>query len=211
MFLIFSANRAGKYFGYARMTGEIPLNTDPNLLPMHNLSIQGQKPDSQPLREQQQQQPYYPAGVSKVYSTAANSTIPIPAGRIVDDSSRGILFWEVTEVAKQAHRRSRQRHDNNKTGINNEATKSTTTTNEANDDNDVDDDYSTLKNPSTQGNNWTIPFKIQWLSPPGKTVPFYKVRSMRNPYNKNQFLKIARDGTEIEPSVGRKLVDLFHT
>lgn len=122
-----------------------------------------------------QSMPPQPAGLSRIYPTAANQTIPIPAGRIVDDSSRGILFWEVSDLSQQPN--SHQRTDE------------------------------TLP----EGNNWTIPFKVQWLSPVNKTVPFYKVRSMRNPYNKNRFLKIARDGTEIEPTVGRKLVELFHS
>lgn len=33
----------------------------------------------------------------RVYLTAANPAIPIPAGRIVDDSTRGTLFWEISD------------------------------------------------------------------------------------------------------------------
>lgn len=52
------------------------------------------------------------------------------------------------------------------------------------------------------------PFRIQWLST--ERVPFHRTRGLRNPWNANREVKIARDGTEIEPSVGRKLIALFH-
>ena len=53
------------------------------------------------------------------------------------------------------------------------------------------------------------PFKIEWIST--EKVPFHLARGLRNPWNQNREVKIARDGTEIEPSVGRKLVNLFHS
>jgi YT521-B-like domain len=53
------------------------------------------------------------------------------------------------------------------------------------------------------------PFKIQWLST--EKLPFHQTRGLRNPWNQNRDVKIARDGTEIEPSVGRRLVNLFHS
>lgn len=53
------------------------------------------------------------------------------------------------------------------------------------------------------------PFKVEWLST--EKVPFNRARGLRNPWNQNREVKIARDGTEIEPSVGRRLVSLFHT
>jgi YT521-B-like domain len=53
------------------------------------------------------------------------------------------------------------------------------------------------------------PFKIEWLST--EKLPFHRARGLRNPWNHNREVKIARDGTEIEPTVGWKLVHLFHT
>lgn len=51
-------------------------------------------------------------------------------------------------------------------------------------------------------------FSIAWIST--ARLPFYKTRGLRNPWNSNREVKIARDGTELEPSVGRRLIQMFH-
>jgi YT521-B-like domain len=60
----------------------------------------------------------------------------------------------------------------------------------------------------TEQQTFGHPFKIEWVST--EKVPFHRARGLRNPWNHNREVKIARDGTEIEPSVGRRLVNLFH-
>jgi hypothetical protein len=55
---------------------------------------------------------------------------------------------------------------------------------------------------------WGKPFKLEWLST--NHLPFYRTRGLRNPWNSNREVKIARDGTELEPSVGRRLIGLFN-
>jgi len=52
------------------------------------------------------------------------------------------------------------------------------------------------------------PFGIQWLSQ--ARVPFSRTRGLRNPWNGNKEVKIARDGIELEHDVGKRLVSLFH-
>jgi hypothetical protein len=54
---------------------------------------------------------------------------------------------------------------------------------------------------------WGKPFKVEWLST--NRLPFYRTRGLRNAWNANREVKIARDGTELEPGVGRQLVDLI--
>lgn len=56
--------------------------------------------------------------------------------------------------------------------------------------------------------SWGKPFKIEWVST--NRLPFYRTRGLRNPWNANREVKIARDGTELEPSVGERLVAMFH-
>ena len=56
--------------------------------------------------------------------------------------------------------------------------------------------------------SWGKPFKIEWLSV--NRLPFYRTRGLRNPWNANREVKIARDGTELEPSVGERLIQMFH-
>ena len=51
------------------------------------------------------------------------------------------------------------------------------------------------------------PFKVEWMST--NRLPFYRTRGLRNAWNANREVKIARDGTELEPGVGRQLVDLI--
>ena len=55
---------------------------------------------------------------------------------------------------------------------------------------------------------WGKPFKIEWIST--NRLPFYRTRGLRNPWNANREVKIARDGTELEPGIGRRLTQLFH-
>ncbi|KAJ9631010.1 hypothetical protein H2203_001538 [Taxawa tesnikishii (nom. ined.)] len=59
-----------------------------------------------------------------------------------------------------------------------------------------------------QDQDWGRPFSIEWIST--NRLPFYRTRGLRNPWNANREVKIARDGTELEPSVGKRLVQMFH-
>lgn len=55
--------------------------------------------------------------------------------------------------------------------------------------------------------SWGKPFRVEWLST--TRLPFYRTRGLRNPWNANREVKIARDGTELEPSVGERLLQMF--
>ena len=61
---------------------------------------------------------------------------------------------------------------------------------------------------SSQSQDWGRPFQIKWVSL--NRVPFYRTRGLRNPWNANREVKIARDGTELEPNVGKRLLQMFH-
>jgi YT521-B-like domain len=52
------------------------------------------------------------------------------------------------------------------------------------------------------------PFRVAWIST--TRVLFSRTRGLRNIWNDNKYVKVARDGTELEPSVGRQLIELFH-
>ena len=75
---------------------------------------------------------------------------------------------------------------------------------------DEDDDESPVKDSSesSSGQNWGRQFAIEWMST--ARLPFYRTRGLRNPWNANREVKIARDGTELEPTVGRRLIQMFH-
>jgi hypothetical protein len=159
--LIFSANKSGEYFGYARMAS--PINED-----------------SASAFE------WVPSTTSAAREPDLPSTIPTPAtevapkGRIIDDSARGTIFWEADRLESPE-----------KSGEDSKSEKS------------ADEGEEMAGNQS-----FGKPFKIEWIST--ERLPFFRTRGLRNPWNANREVKIARDGTQIEPIVGRRLVQMFH-
>jgi len=154
------------------------------------------------------------SALSKVESGPRSILTPAtehaPAGKIIDDLARGTIFWEVdgdeelatspavdgVEAAFQVSdslaataQLAHQSSDSSRPSL------TITTTNESS-----GEQIELL--PSTAGS-----FKVEWLST--RRVPFYSTRGLRNPWNVNREVKIARDGTELEPSIGKKLVALF--
>ncbi|KAI0147886.1 hypothetical protein F4776DRAFT_673231 [Hypoxylon sp. NC0597] len=162
VYLVFSANKSGEYFGYARMTS--PINDDP----------------AAAIEFAPKAQATSNLDLPKAIPTEATDTCP--KGRIIDDSARGTIFWEV------------ERDDAD--GIV--------------DAEESDDSASAKSGQDGEGPNkaWGKPFKLEWLST--MRLPFYRTRGLRNPWNSNREVKIARDGTELEPSVGRRLIGLFN-
>ena len=112
----------------------------------------------------------------KAIPTPATATAPM--GRIIDDSARGTIFWEVTE--------------------------------EELGDGDIDEvDYKPEQTDEliTETKSWGKPFNVQWIST--TKVPFYRTRGLRNSWNGNREVKIARDGTEVEETLGKRLLQMF--
>jgi hypothetical protein len=52
---------------------------------------------------------------------------------------------------------------------------------------------------------WGRPFCIEWIRT--NTLPFFRTRHLRNPWNHGREVKVSRDGTELEPTVGQELLD----
>ncbi|KAI7178524.1 hypothetical protein KC316_g9298 [Hortaea werneckii] len=152
--LIFSANKSGEYFGYARMASK-PFD---KLVDLKTTS----------------------AGTEHVQDLGSPRSIPTPPtatapkGHIIDDSARGTIFWEAEHSGDEAKSVTKE---------------------------DGGDGQGPGQGQSRQ-------FRIEWRST--ARLPFYRTCGLRNPFNANREVKIARDGTEIEPSVGAKLVQMFH-
>lgn len=123
-----------------------------------------------------------PSDLPLTITTPATATAP--KGRIIDDSSRGTIFWEAESASSGQEEQNADDDAANASGEGYESASPST--------------------PQTFGK----PFKIKWMST--DRLPFYRTRGLRNPWNTNREVKIARDGTQIEPMVGRKLVDMFH-
>jgi hypothetical protein len=160
VYLIFSANKSGEYFGYARMVS--PINSDPAA------AIEF-APKAQAVED-----PDLPKAIQTAPSEWA------PKGRIIDDSARGTIFWEAEPDEADGTGESDENHSDNS-------------------DHEADD---------VNTKAWGKPFKVEWLST--NRLPFYRTRGLRNPWNSNREVKIARDGTELETSIGRRLIAMFH-
>jgi hypothetical protein len=151
VYLVFSANRSGEYFGYARMSciiadKAVPAGAAP--------SLQSPNPSDGPRS--------YPAPATE---TAHR-------GLITDDSARGTIFWE----AELSDDETASRDDDLKQG--------------------------------DGGQDLGRPFQVEWV--PTARLAFCRTRGLLNPWNANKEVKIARDGTELEPSIGKRLVQMFH-
>ncbi|KAL2756188.1 hypothetical protein ACRALDRAFT_2105287 [Sodiomyces alcalophilus JCM 7366] len=161
VYLVFSANKSGEYFGYARMTS--PIDDDPSAAIEFG-------PKSQATND---------VDLPKAIPTEATEFVP--KGRVIDDSARGTIFWEAEpEDSESAVEEPNSDVSNSKAG---------------------DQDDGDTK-------PWGKPFKLEWLST--TRLPFYQTRGLRNPWNSNREVKIARDGTELEPSAGQRLIGLFN-
>jgi len=161
VYLIFSANKSGEYFGYAKMIS--PINDDPAA------AIEF-APKAHAVEDPE---------LPKAIPTPATEFAP--KGRIIDDSARGTIFWEV-EIDEVEGADEEEETGSNRS--------------------DQDPDAS----PPSKA--WGKPFKVEWIST--TRLPFYRTRGLRNPWNSNREVKIARDGTELETAIGRRLLGLFH-
>ncbi|KAJ5032473.1 uncharacterized protein L3040_009077 [Drepanopeziza brunnea f. sp. 'multigermtubi'] len=161
VYLIFSANKSGEYFGYAKMKS--PINDDPAA------AIEF-APQAHTVED-----PELPKAIPTPASEFA------PKGRIIDDSARGTIFWEVEKDEIDGV----EEEDESPSNRSDEETDS-----------------------KSSSKAWGKPFQVEWMCT--ARLPFYRTRGLRNPWNSNREVKIARDGTELETSVGKRLISLFH-
>lgn len=59
-----------------------------------------------------------------------------------------------------------------------------------------------------EGESWGNSFAVEWIST--EKLPFNRTRQIRNPWNRDREVKVSRDGTELEPTAGEKLLDEWH-
>ncbi|KAL6156082.1 hypothetical protein ACJBU6_05219 [Exserohilum turcicum] len=173
VYLIFSANKSGEYFGYARMASQILDDGS---------CVIGSAPKPEAIVDA--------PDVPKSIATAATEWAP--RGRIIDDSARGTIFWEAELSDGEGEEEDKEKEEK-------EAGKT---------DKDEAAQRQVEVDTSAVAQSWGKPFRIEWIST--NRLPFYRARGLRNPWNANREVKIARDGTELEPSVGERLVQMFH-
>ncbi|KAF9131430.1 hypothetical protein BGW39_001810 [Mortierella sp. 14UC] len=69
------------------------------------------------------------------------------------------------------------------------------------------DEAEVISRASTTTKSWGIMFPVKWIEV--HKVPFTKTTHMLNPLYENREVKVSKDGTEVEPTVGEQLVSLF--
>ncbi|KAG6185992.1 hypothetical protein E4U36_000982 [Claviceps purpurea] len=158
VYLIFSANKSGEYFGYARMVSEIDNDA--------TAAMEG-APETMMASD---------VGLPSVPTQAFGFA---PRGKLIRDSAVGTIFWEAERDNHEAGPNNERETKGNGNGI-------------------------TKEESQTLGK----PFQLEWLST--TRLPFCHTGNLRNPWNSGREVKIARDGTELEPSIGRRLVRLFN-
>lgn len=156
-----------------------------------------------------------------------------PKGRIIDDSARGTIFWEAeSDDAEEEPREVLVDGEIGSVGaLKGQQDSDTEDVADSDEDDEADDDNegpadldlpSKLASKIEAGATGPVaaesaesshqpfgrPFRVQWLS--HNRLPFYRTRGLRNAWNANREVKIARDGTELETGVGRRLISMFH-
>ncbi|KAI9886788.1 MAG: hypothetical protein M1823_001431 [Watsoniomyces obsoletus] len=198
VYLIFSTNKTGCFYGHARMNSPIAErpSSDPSSPVVGTFS-----PDT-----------------IRVIPTAATSQVP--AGRIVDDGMRGTLYWEMVSTAQDETVLSGNPANGDASSNSDDSSPSTRTRSSSGSTQvpaSTSTSTSTSLTSAASNHNSTLddvndggcgrPFEVSWLCT--NPLPFIRTRNLKNPYNANKEVKVARDGTEIEPSVGGHLLRLF--
>lgn len=112
------------------------------------------------------------------------ATETAPKGRVIDDSARGTIFWEAdTDDGEGSTGKSDQPKEE-------------------------DPSHEEALEDASYSRASGRPFKVEWICT--TRLPFFRTRGLRNPWNANREVKIARDGTELETSVGARLLQMFH-
>ncbi|PGH18769.1 hypothetical protein AJ79_00182 [Helicocarpus griseus UAMH5409] len=205
VYLIFSANKSGEYFGYGRMASRIPTTASPGESNGDNSSnVNGILDGQQPI----------PAPATVIESdyliiTPTPRTATAPPGSIVDDPARGTIFWEIDRTISDTTENDDTHPDADGSGSGDTNTKTanetSTTKPGKTEGGKLDNNINTSDDDDGQG--FGRPFSVEWLC--WRRLPFHRTRGLRNPWNANKEVKIARDGTEVETGVGRRLVALF--
>jgi hypothetical protein len=216
VYLVFSVNKSGEYFGYARMASRS--------FEQDETSSSGESNNNAKFEPEVE----HNAGLI-IVPTAATETAP--AGHIVEDIVRGTIFWEAdiesqsslpssAGIEETLNLRASIGSGNSDNSVTNDSDGPKSPTDSAKGLNSSSSSVHNMKTSSTserklsygyeEKSSSTGPrrFQVEWRS--FQCVPFRRTKGMRNSWNDNKEVKVARDGTELETSVGRQLVGLFH-
>ncbi|KAJ7152279.1 YT521-B-like domain-containing protein [Mycena crocata] len=230
VFLIFSVNKSGEFYGYARMAGPIgegiaehvvwgaksgpplaarspgaatgsapsPTTThhDPHAAILsdehlvENSPAPLATPTSTPLRPSESHSAP-PALERRHHSPYLSPAVKHSLDQLLGGLRRGIDMDE-------AHQRTHNASSAPRAGTKEEHGEAAITGEESVDE--KSDDGSA----GTREVGWGREFRLDWVC--NEPLSFQHMRHLRNPWNHNREVKVSRDGTELEPSVGQALL-----
>ncbi|KAJ6557540.1 YT521-B-like domain-containing protein [Mycena capillaripes] len=172
VFLIFSVNKSGEFYGYARMAGSVGQGDDTApLLSADHLVADSPAPMTTPSTAPMRSAPAE-LGVAhhrlsapdaalkgKGVSLDAELAVRTSAALVLDETAP----FRAARAGADAPRKGEADHEHGQD------------------------------------------FELQWLCT--DRLPFQRTRHLRNPWNHDHEIKVSRDGTELEPSVGSVLLE----
>jgi len=229
VYLIFGVNKSGEFYGYARMTGPVRRGE-------HRVSWASRSSQSPLTRELKPGEPFFspsdlrlvdssPLPVESGPRTAGRHSAPALMGEryhlptLITPKTKHSLDQRITapgkagpdqghfELDASAPRRAMKHpsaavdgQEKARSGPALQSVKEVEEKEVAGADHVVDGAAS-----SSGDETWGECFAVQWIST--ERLPFQRTRHLRNPWNHDREVKVSRDGTELEPTVGEQLLE----
>ncbi|KAG0149312.1 hypothetical protein CROQUDRAFT_653888 [Cronartium quercuum f. sp. fusiforme G11] len=186
VYLIFSANRSGEFFGYARMAGPIwrPVTRPASVpaSPISRPSLGARRASASGSLEHEHEVPelLLPAFECSRVATASPAPLSDIEGLVTPSvpPSNARSLPEPVRAKEQGDGQEGAEAEVEEGGGGSDADSAS----------------------GTSGR----PFEVEWIKV--RRLAFHLTRDLKNPFNGHREVKVSRDGTEIEPGVGAELV-----
>ncbi|KAJ6570861.1 YT521-B-like domain-containing protein [Mycena vulgaris] len=201
VFLIFSVNKSGEFYGYARMVGQVG-EGDGARVPWAVRSPGSARTGLPPAAHE----------TSMLHAPRAQLLIP---ERLVDNSPHPLPTPPSTPPPlRDVHSAPAQLRRQHKPSAAPKYSLDQHTAAKALERRDsihpsritsVAEEKEKLREQGERVDSWGQDFKLQWICT--ASLPFQRTQHIRNPWNRDREIKVSRDGTELEPSIGEALLE----
>ncbi|KAF9263004.1 kinase-like protein [Marasmius fiardii PR-910] len=191
VYLIFSANKSGEFYGYARMASSsieehrikwgLRRGASERLHPSQTTT--SPTTENEFVREHVEVRRLAPAELEAAYQRRATGPKSLP-GRFSSPA-------DLATVYESDHLEGMSTLDNAVQSADREAV--------------VREELRAVDQVNDEKEQLGRPFKIDWICT--ERLPYFRTRHLRNPWNHDRIVKVSQDGTELEPSVGQQLID----
>ncbi|KAF7296701.1 hypothetical protein HMN09_01079200 [Mycena chlorophos] len=196
VYLVFSVNKSGEFYGFARMAGPIGEGAQAHAPVSWTRKVSNPSASSTAALRLNPSPDQDLVASPETTPHARRSPDISPASPTVDQADR--LFSRMN-LAESEGAPTRGEHPTSTAQLDEDALARAQGSAE---DADADDDTSL-----SDRSGWGTEFAVTWLRVDG--LSFTHTRGLKNKWNYNRDVKISRDGTELEPNVGKALVDLW--